>query len=86
MKRQFAALGAVAVLLGAADVGEAASRRRNERTESRLADRRIAVRGTAVRERDFSSSYYERDSRVLPFGSSRWWEQIDRERGGSSRD
>ena len=38
-----------------------------------------------VKERSDAPRFIERDASKLPFGSSEWWQQMERERGGRRR-
>ena len=77
------ALALCATVVGLSAVGDASARDDRDGTyKSRKyrASQRAEIRYSQPRYDQ--SSYYERDSRVLPVGSRQWWDQLGRERGG----
>lgn len=90
MRGLFAACLALAVVAG--PVGRAASAESARKYKKQYSAGQNGVAANRYRQNRASSDpnatpdWYPHDSSQLPVGSKRWWEQKERESGGSSRE
>ncbi len=83
MKMIVGALAAAALLAGAA--APASAEMNVEQIAGQLGKMAGSQTVRLVKERRDVPRYIEHDSSKLPFGSSDWWRQVEREQGGRRR-
>jgi hypothetical protein len=84
MKAMLAALLTLSLVAGLAGQASAAAQRKHK--QKAYSYRQAAPKSVSSRAAETEPSWYPHDSRLLPFGSQLWWRQMEREKGGSTRD